>query len=152
MRDPRLEKLAEVLVNYSVGVKPGQLVRISGPVVSSPLIVEIFRKVLQAGGHPNVRMGPDELGEIMYKIGNDEQLKYVSPLSLYEIENIDCSIGIWGEENTKSLSNIDPKRMGMAAAARKPISEPLHATGGRQIAAAGAERSYRVRLPRRMPR
>ena len=31
MRDPRLEKLADVLVNYSVGVKPGQLVRISSP-------------------------------------------------------------------------------------------------------------------------
>ncbi len=123
MRDPRLEKLADVLVNYSVGVKPGQLVRIAGPVVSSPLVVELFRKVLAAGGHANVRMGPDELGEIMYKHASDEQLQYISPLALFEIEKIDCSIGIWGEENTKALTNVDSKRMGMASAARKPISE-----------------------------
>ena len=52
MRDPRLAKLADVLVNYSVGVKKDQLVRISGPPVSQPLIVELYRKVLAAGGHP----------------------------------------------------------------------------------------------------
>src|SRR5690348_9673295 len=37
MRDLRLEKLADVLVNYSVGVKPNQLVRISGPPIAQPL-------------------------------------------------------------------------------------------------------------------
>src|SRR3954454_9232874 len=64
MRDPRLEKLADVLVSYSVGVKPNQLVRISGPAVAQPLVVELYRKVLAAGGHPFVRMNPDELNEI----------------------------------------------------------------------------------------
>ena len=58
MRDVRLEKLADVLVNYSVGVKKDQLVRISGPPVSQPLIVELYRKVIAAGGHPSVRMVP----------------------------------------------------------------------------------------------
>ena len=55
MRDPRLQKLASVLVNYSVGVKKGQIVRISGPPVSQPLIVALYEKVLEAGGHPAVR-------------------------------------------------------------------------------------------------
>ena len=30
MTDPRLEKLADVLVNYSTGVQPGHLVRLTG--------------------------------------------------------------------------------------------------------------------------
>src|SRR6266404_3015790 len=51
MRDPRLTKLAQVLVNYSVGVKPGQLVRISGPPVASPLVLELFRETVKAGGN-----------------------------------------------------------------------------------------------------
>src|SRR5690349_16686355 len=100
MRDPRLEKLADVLVNYIVGVKPGQLVRISGPPISSPLITEIFRKVLAAGGYPHVRMAPEQLSEILVRHGSDDQLRYVNPVNLYEYEKIDCSIGIWGEENT----------------------------------------------------
>ena len=122
MRDPRLTRLADVLVNYSVAVMPGQLVRLSGGPPASPLLVELYRAVLKAGGHPMVRMAPEELGEIFIKHASDEQLQFVNPVSAFESEKIDCSIGIWAEENTRSMTNADPKRMGMAAAARKPLS------------------------------
>ncbi|HEX5245419.1 MAG TPA: aminopeptidase [Tepidisphaeraceae bacterium] len=123
MRDPRLEKLADVLVNYSVGVKKDQLVRITGAPVSLPLVMAIYRKVLEAGGHPFLRMAPEEAQENFLKIANDEQLKFLNPINLFEIEKIDCSIGIWADENTRSLTNVDPKRVGMSQAARKPIME-----------------------------
>jgi leucyl aminopeptidase (aminopeptidase T) len=45
MRDPRLAKLASVLVNYSVGVKKGNLVRIRGAHGSEPLMLEIQREI-----------------------------------------------------------------------------------------------------------
>jgi aminopeptidase len=123
MRDPRLQKLADVLVNYSVGVKPNQLVRIWGPTLSQPLIVELFRSVLAAGGHPFVRMAPEQLQEIFVKHGSDEQLKFVNPINLLEYEKIDCNIGIWAEENTRAMSNVDPKRMGLSESARKPLMD-----------------------------
>ncbi len=123
MRDARIIKLAEVLVNYSIGVKPGQLVRISGPPVATPLVVELFRAVLQAGGHPLVKMSPEETGEILIRQGSDAQLQYLNPISKFEAETIDCSIGIWAEENTRAMSGADPARMGLAAAARKPLSK-----------------------------
>jgi leucyl aminopeptidase (aminopeptidase T) len=69
MRDPRLARLA-VLVNYSVGVAAGQLVRISGPSVAEPLIVELYRQTIAAGAHPFVQMTPDVLEEIFYKNGS----------------------------------------------------------------------------------
>jgi aminopeptidase len=123
MRDPRLAKLSDVLVNYSVGVKAGQSVRISGSPVAQPLIVELYRTVLQAGGHPLVRMVPDEVGEIFYKTASDEQLKYFSPITLHEIEQIDCTIGIWADQNTKALTGCDPRKIGIAQAARKQYME-----------------------------
>jgi aminopeptidase len=123
MRDPRLEKLADVLVNYSVGVKKGQSVRIAGAPVAQPLMIELYRKVLQAGGHPFVRMSPDELNEIFYKTASEEQLRYVNPIGLYEIENVDCTIGIWADENTKALTHCDPKKIGTSQAARKQYME-----------------------------
>jgi aminopeptidase len=123
MRDVRLQKLADVLVKYSVGVKKGQLVRISGAPVAQPLILEIYRKVIEAGGMPFVRINAEELQEIFLKDSSDEQLKYLNPINLFEIQNIDCSIGIWADENTKSLTNVDPKRIGVSQAARKPIME-----------------------------
>ena len=123
MRDQRLERLADVLVNYSVGVRPGQLVRISGPPVSQPLIVELYRKVIAAGGNPSVRMVPEELNEIFLKEANDAQLRFLNPVNLFEYERIDCSIGIWAEENTKALTNCDPKKIGATQAARKPLMD-----------------------------
>jgi aminopeptidase len=123
MRDIRLTKLADVLVNYSVGVKKGQLVRLTGSPVSQPLLCELYRKVIEAGGHPMLRMAAEEMSEIFLKNASDEQLTYLNPVALYEIENIDCSIGIWADENTKALSNVDPKKIGLQQAARKPISK-----------------------------
>ena len=123
MRDLRMEKLADVLVNYSVGVKPGHLVRISGPPISQPLVVELYRKVVAAGGHPTVRMVPEELNEIFLKTASDEQLQFLNPVNLYEYQQIDCSIGIWAEENTKALTNCDPKKIGLTQAARKPLMD-----------------------------
>jgi aminopeptidase len=123
MRDPRLKKLAEVLVNYSVGVKKGQLVRINGAAVAEALVVEIYREVIKAGGHPMVRMGPEETSEIFFKNASEEQLGYLNPVAKFEIETIDCSIGIWADENTKALTNCDPKRMAKNSAARRPISD-----------------------------
>jgi aminopeptidase len=123
MRDQRLEKLADVLVNYSVGVKKGELVRISGAPIAGPLIVELYRKVLAAGGLPFVRMNPEELSEILVKHGSDEQLKFLNPINLFEYEKIDCSIGIWAEENTRAMSNADAKKLGLTQAARKPLME-----------------------------
>ena len=133
MRDDRLRRLADVLVQYSVGVKPGQLVRLSGPPVAAPLLVELYRSTLRAGGHPMVRSAPDELAEILLKHGSDEQLQYVNPVNLKEHETVDASIGIWAEDNTRALSNVDPKRMRLSEAARRPLMDLFM-----QRAAAGA--------------
>ena len=101
MIDPRLQKLADVLVNYSVAVKKDQLVRLNGAPPALPLVLELYRQVLAAGGHPFVRMNPEEVTEILLKNGSEAQLKYVSPINLFEYEKIDATIGIWAEENTE---------------------------------------------------
>src|SRR5687768_11410626 len=119
MRDPRLERLAEVLVRYSVRVQPGDLVRISGAAISSPLIVALYGEVLRAGGQPIVRMTPDECEELRLREASETQLSFVDPLALFEVGKIDCSIGIWAETNTKALTGIKPERQATAAQARK---------------------------------
>ncbi|MEJ2486430.1 MAG: aminopeptidase [Anaerolineales bacterium] len=44
MADPRLKKLADLLVNYSVKVKPGDWVSINSSVVALPLLKEVYQK------------------------------------------------------------------------------------------------------------
>ncbi len=121
MRDQRLDKLAKVIVNYSTGVKPGQLVRLRGDPIGLPLLEALYEAVIKAGGFPYLNCTPDSLAEIFYEHANETQLKYVNPVAQHEIETIDVSISLWAETNTKSLSRVDPKKQGIASAARKPI-------------------------------
>jgi len=121
MHDPRLAKLADVIVKYSVAVRKDDLVRISGPPAATPLITAVYRRVLDAGGHPFVRMAPEECTEVLLKHGSDAQLAFVNPLALEEVKRIDVSIGIWASQNTRALTNTDPSRQAIAQKARRPI-------------------------------
>jgi aminopeptidase len=52
MRDPRVEKLADLLVNYSIQMRPGDKVAIRNWTPAEPLLNAIYAKVLAAGGYP----------------------------------------------------------------------------------------------------
>ncbi|HEX3872444.1 MAG TPA: aminopeptidase [Pirellulales bacterium] len=117
--DPRLTKLADVLVNYSTGVKKGELVRIGGNALSRPLIAALYRAVLKAGGHPVLAVAFDECAEILLADGTDDQLRFEDPLAQHAIETIDVSISMWGQDNTKALSRFDPSRQALVSQTRK---------------------------------
>jgi aminopeptidase len=121
MRDQRLDKLAEVLVNYSTAVKKGDLVRISGELPGFPLMEALYEKVLIAGGNPFVMATSDVLEDAFYRHASDEQLAFLSPVQEFIVDKIDVSIGIWADENTKSMTNVDPKRQALASQARRPM-------------------------------
>ena len=75
MSDPRIENLAKLLVEYCVEVEPGHNVLLGGSSLALPLLEEVYRYVLRAGGHPLVVIQDDVFQEILFKEGNDEQLK-----------------------------------------------------------------------------
>ena len=123
MRDPRVDKLADVLVRYSTKVKQGDLVLISGPVVTVPLITEIYRKVLEVGGHPVLSVQADACKEILMTEGNEAQLSFEDPIAQFQIENIDVLIALWGQDNTKALTRVSPERQAQVSQARKKYTE-----------------------------
>jgi len=121
VRDQRYEKLAKVLVQYSVGVRKDDLVVISGAPVAEPLVVEVYRQVLKAGAHGIVRTNPPSLGEVFFKTAKEHQLKYVSPIAEFETEKVDRVISIWADDNTKALANVDAKKQATRSAATRKL-------------------------------
>ena len=111
MTDPRIEKLADVLVNYSVAVRPGDKVLVQGDTLAAPLLKAVYAQVLQAGGHPLMLASLPGTDELFFRYASDEQLQHVpEPLKLV-IETYDVRISIRGAENTKSLSSVDPAKV-----------------------------------------
>ncbi|MCE9608183.1 MAG: aminopeptidase [Planctomycetia bacterium] len=121
MTDPRYDKLADVIVNYSTQVKRGDLVRLAGPVVGRPLLAALYRAVVKAGGHPFFNVTFDECQETRLLEASDEQLLFANPVELFMVDAIDVSISLWGEDNTKALSEIDASRQALAGQSRRPM-------------------------------
>jgi aminopeptidase len=121
LRDARYEKLARILVEYSVEVTRGDLVEISGIPTTEPLVREVFRAVLEAGGHPFTRIRIPSLSEIYLKEAKKHQIEYISPVLEFAVEKIDKSITIWADENTKALSSVDPKKQSARSAATRAL-------------------------------
>ena len=111
MRDPRIEKLADVLVNYSVAIQPGDKVLIQGGVLGEPLLKAVYVQVLQAGGHPLMLVNLPGTDELLYRHASDEQLEHIPEPVELAMKTYDARIAVMSAYNTKSLTNIDPVRL-----------------------------------------
>lgn len=122
MTDPRIARLARLIVEYSLGVREGQVVRIDGLEIAAPLALALYRSALEAGAHPYAHVGLPGLTETLLREGSDEQLRFVSPLQREEVEQIDAIVTIWSEVNTRELSRIDPDRHAAYLAAQRKLT------------------------------
>jgi aminopeptidase len=109
--DPRVEKLADLLVRYSTEIKKGDKVLIQGVSSADPLIRAVYRSVLLQGGHPFLNLTLPGLDEIFYKYATDEQLDFLPPPLLLSVETYDASISVLGHLNTRALNRVEPARI-----------------------------------------
>jgi aminopeptidase len=123
MQDPRVEKLADVLVAYSTAVQPGDRAVILGDVLAEPLITAVYARVLQAGGFPMTMVSLPGLDKLFLTQASDEQLQYVHEPTKLIIENYEVRISIRAAANTKSLSGVDPARMVKRSQATNELME-----------------------------
>ena len=123
MTDPRVQKLARLLIRYSLNVKKGQVLLINSPAVAAPLVREAYREAILAGAYVETAIALDGLDEIFYKHANEDQLTHVSTFRKFRTEKMDAMLGIWADVNTRSFTNADSARMAKAAAASKGISK-----------------------------
>ncbi len=123
MTDVRVERLAKLITQYSIGVKKGDVIVIAGEPVGEPLAKELYREILQAGGHPILEINPGWMQEIFYAEAAPHQLDYTSPYQMFEAKNTRARIVIHGTSNTRRNTGVDPKRITRTRKARRPILE-----------------------------
>jgi len=121
--DPRVEKLARVLIHYSLQIRRGQQLRIAGSALAAPHIAAAYREALQAGAHPTVRVSIDGLEEAYYKHATDEQLRFVSELDRREPDVLDAELRYLGAYNTRALTRVDPGRMRIRREATRDLMQ-----------------------------
>jgi aminopeptidase len=121
LADPRVERLAGVLVDYSTRVREGDLVCIDTAPAAAALVHEVWRRVLAAGGHPHLRVDLEGADELLLSEGNDAQLEWISPLRKAEVERADVRIAVEADTNTRRFTGMEPGRQARHARAREPL-------------------------------
>lgn len=123
MSDPRMVKLAELLVHYSVEIKPGDWVMVRGDVAAEPLVAEVVRQVVRAGGRPTILLSSDTIEEAFLREASTEVLEWVSPVNEMLYEQADILMSLRAASNTRALTGIDPQKERIRAVANRGLTE-----------------------------
>jgi aminopeptidase len=127
MTDPRTEKLARVLIDYSLGLKRGGTLCIRSSVGAVPLVQAAYRRALERGALVSASLGVPGLREILLKEGSRRQLEFLPPEDVFRAKKYDAHLVLRAPENTRELSGCSPERQRIAALAGRPWQKTFFA-------------------------
>ena len=129
--DSKIDKVADILVNYCAKVKKGDKVWITAnSPEADPWFKAVRVKVIQNGAFPYEHFMYDSQGEGMdrdwMEYASDAQLKTVSQIRVNEMKAMDAFIGIGSASNTRYLAGMPPSRISLRKQTlRKVMDERL---------------------------
>jgi aminopeptidase len=125
VKDERSEKLARVLVDYSVGAGEGDQVLVSGEVGAEPLMVALYVWLLQVGAIPITQVGLPGMQELFFEHARGVHYEEIPPVTRAIFEGTDAQINIHSPSNTRALANVDPSKQQALQKRNKPLSDSL---------------------------
>lgn len=123
MKDPRIEKIANLLVEHSVKVRKNDVVRISLDQDAIPLALEVYKLCVKKGAYPTLRCGVPGAAYTYYKHASNAQLKKFPKIAMFEEKNTNAVINIGADYNTREFSNIDHRKMALRSKTVRPLSD-----------------------------
>jgi len=106
MIDPRITKLADVLVNYSCAVKRGEKLLLEAIDVPHEFTSEVIRLTRAAGGIPVIKLESNQTKRALMLNGTEEGWDLIADAERYVMERVNCYIGARGNANVSQLSDV----------------------------------------------
>jgi aminopeptidase len=110
LTDPRVEKLARILIDHSTYIKEGDRVAIEAISVAEPLVRELYELTLKRGGLPHLLLHLPEEEEIFFKLADEKQLDFTPTFQKLVVDEFDVYIRARSEANTRALTSVDPAK------------------------------------------
>ncbi len=110
MTDPRMNELADVLINYSCGLTKGEKVLIEAVDVPHAFTRALVRTAAKAGGHALVMLKSVEVNRALMLDGAMEQWSTIADVERLQMKSVQCYIGVRGNPNVSELSDVPKAR------------------------------------------
>ena len=110
MTDPRIERLVDVLINYSCAVQAGEKVLIEAIDVPHTFTLALVRSIVGAGGVPVVLLKSNQVQRELMLVGSEAQWELIADVERQQMEQVQCYIGARGSHNVSEMSDVPRDR------------------------------------------
>jgi aminopeptidase len=123
VRDPRVDEYARLLVERSVGVRPGWQVNIRSTPLARPLIEAVIEQIARIGAYPLLNLSFESIGGPFAREAPIEVLRRPAPLQERIWREADALISIWAPERTDEGADLSDERKAATQQAAAPLRE-----------------------------
>src|SRR4029079_17186268 len=123
MNDPRITKLAELLINYSVRLKKGEHVLIEGFDVPDDILIALVKSARKVGGHAHVALRRNRIMRALSADAADENCKIWGEYDTHRMKQMQAYIGVRGSDNVSEMAGIPDDQMKKQA---RLYAKPVH--------------------------
>ena len=120
--DPRIKKLADLLVNYSCDIQEGEKVLISyeGECCKN-LVRQIIKNVYTRGGKPYTEIRDSAITREVLLGCDKEQIEFMNEYQLHQMKGMDAYIAIRAGANTSELADVPSEKLNMYFSVTQPV-------------------------------
>jgi aminopeptidase len=111
MHDDRFDKLAKLLVEYSIRLKRNETVLIEAFDIPDEMTIALIRAVRNAGGVPFAQTYHARVNRALALEASDRQLNLLASHELARMKKMNAYIAVRGSNNITELSDVPPEKM-----------------------------------------
>src|ERR1700751_290544 len=111
MHDARFDKLAKLLVEYSIRLKRNETAFIEAFDIPDEMTIALIRATRQAGGVPFAQTYHARINRALALETSDRQLNLMASHELARMKKMDAYIAVRGSNNITELSDVPPDKM-----------------------------------------
>jgi aminopeptidase len=123
MHDPRFDKLAKLLVEYSTRLKRNENVLIEAFDVPDEMVVALVRAARKVGATPFVQIQRNRISRELAMEASDRQLKFAASHELARMKKMQAYIALRGSNNITELADVPVSKMQLVAKKMKVVQD-----------------------------
>lgn len=123
MMDPRIQRLADTLIDFSTGLKKGEHILIEAFDLPQDMVLATIKAVRRVGGHPHVALRDNRVMRALNHEAQDDQLTTWADYDRHRMTKMDAYLGIRGSANVSEFAGIPDEQMKKVA---RLYGKPVH--------------------------
>lgn len=116
MLDPRIDRLADVLIHHSTRLQPGEKVLLESFDAPPEVVARLVERIAAAGAIPVVETRQNRVLRSLYRTASEGQMRLIGEMELARMKQMDAYIGLRGAHNSTELADVPAEQMRLYAA------------------------------------